>query len=302
MKSLHTLMLVIVLVMTGGVAHSLPDGFHLPDSIKEMVLRYRSVQNLIVLPVTINDSITVNLILDTGCRNLVLFGKKFKKLMRIDSDRPVQFSGLGSGKPVVGTLSLYNKIAIHQVLGEKIAVVVVPSKNILSGYKDVDGVIGFELFLKFEIELNPREGIIKFRPAENSTAPEGFQSVPLRLVELRPVMDSKVQLLADNSVSCEMMIDTGSNLGLLLKTTELDKFVLRTEKSLIGFGFNGEVHGYKTHSDRISFDGLSMEDIPTGIIESPWHNYASIGMEILKNYVVIINYYKLYACFKTVNA
>src|SRR5690348_6702860 len=153
MKFLYTPSLIITLMMLCRAAFSLPDGFHLPDSIKEMTLRYRSVHNLIVLPVTINDSVTVNLILDTGCRNLVLFGKKFQKLMRSENGRPIQFSGLGSGRPVVGNVSLSNKVSIYQVLGEQIPIVVVGSRNILNSYRDVDGVIGFELFLKFEIEL-----------------------------------------------------------------------------------------------------------------------------------------------------
>ena len=301
MKFLYTPSLVIMLMMLCRAAFSLPDGFHLPDSIKEMTLRYRSVHNLIVLPVKINDSISVNLILDTGCRNLVLFGKKFQKLMQCTKGRPIQFSGLGSGSPVVGNVSLSNKIAIHQVLGERIPVVVVGGRNILKNYRDVDGVIGFELFLKFEIELNPAAQTITFRPAQHANAPEGFATVPLRIVDLRPVMDSRVKLEQENALTCDLMIDTGSNLGLLLKTTELDKFNSVARSQVIGFGFNGEVSGYRTNSETVTLQGLSMENIPTGVIESPWHNYASIGMEILKNYVVVINYYKLYASFRKVH-
>lgn len=298
MKRLYTFLMSIVLLMLCRVAFSLPDGFYLPDSIREMTLRYRSVQNLIVLPVTINDSITVNLILDTGCRNLVLFGKKFTKLLKFPNNHSVQFSGLGSGKPVNGNVSLYNKVAIQQVLGERIAVVVVPSKNLFRQYQDVDGVIGFELFLKFEIELNSAARTIKFRPAQRASAPDGFSIVPLRLVDLRPVMDSRIKLEEESLLHYELMIDTGSNLGLLFKTTEIGQFTTPSRRQLIGFGFNGAISGYQTSSESILLHGLAMYDVPTGIIESPWHNYASIGMEILKDYVVIINYYKLYAGFK----
>lgn len=298
MKFPFKTLLVVTLMMICRAAFSLPDGFNLPDSIKEMTLRYRSVNNLIVLPVKINDSITVNLILDTGCRNLVLFGKKFQKLMQMEKGRAVQFSGLGSGAPVVGSVSLSNKVAIYQVLGERIPIVVVGSRNILTGYRDVDGVIGFELFLRFEIELNPANQTIKFRPAEDAVAPEGFSTVPLRIVDLRPVMDSRVKLEEENAINCDLMIDTGSNLGLLLKTTAIEKFNSPTRSQVIGFGFNGEVSGYRTTSETVNLDGMSLEHIPTGVIESPWHNYASIGMEILRHYVVVINYYKLYASFK----
>lgn len=298
MKRLYTFLMSIILLMLCRVAFSLPDGFYLPDSIKEMTLRYCAVQNLIVLPVTINDSITVNLVLDTGCRNLVLFGKKFRKLLKFPNNHAVQFSGLGSGKPVTGNVSLYNKVAIHQVLGERIAIVVVPSRNLFKQYEHIDGVIGFELFLKFEIELNSSARVIKFRPAQHAAAPDGFSIVPLRIVDLRPVMDSRIKLEEESPLSCDLMIDTGSNLGLLFKTTAMNRFTAPSRKQLIGFGFNGAISGYRTSSESVLLDGVSMHDIPTGIIESPWHNYASIGMEALKDYVVIINYYKLYAGFK----
>jgi hypothetical protein len=36
----------------------------------------------------------------------------------------------------------------------------------------------------------------------------------------------------------------------------------------------------------------------TGIIASPWHNYASIGMDILKDYTLVLNYCKGYAGFR----
>ena len=57
-------------------------GFSLPEDVSEVSLKFQSIRNLIVLLVVINDSIQVNLILDTGCRNLVLFGKRFQKLFK----------------------------------------------------------------------------------------------------------------------------------------------------------------------------------------------------------------------------
>src|SRR5688572_27346661 len=87
-------------------------GFFLPDSIREMTMKYRSVNNLIILPVIINDSIAVNLILDTGCRNLVLFGKRFQKVLPLNKSKEIIFSGLGSGAAVKGHLAVDNSVSI----------------------------------------------------------------------------------------------------------------------------------------------------------------------------------------------
>src|SRR5687768_7707695 len=84
-------------------------GFSLPDHISEVTFKFQSIQNLVVLPVIINDSIQVNLVLDTGCRNLVLFGKRFQRLFLTEPNQKVQFSGLGDGNPIHGNLSLNNK-------------------------------------------------------------------------------------------------------------------------------------------------------------------------------------------------
>jgi hypothetical protein len=304
MKSLRFAFLqVILLFLVCHIALATPRyGFYLPDSVNEMTLKYRCIKNLIILPVVINDSIRVNLILDTGCRNLVLFGKRFQKLLKLNPARQIQFSGLGSGSPVHGFLSLSNRASIQQVLGEKIPVVVVPDRNILSLYRNIDGVIGYDIFLKFEIELNPREHTITFRPAARATAPLGYAQVPLQINGSMPVMRSEIQMDADMNRRCDLMIDTGSTMGLLVKTTNITEFNYTSGERVIGLGFNGAISGYNTISEKVQLEGFEMKELPTGVIESPWHNYASIGMGVLKDYVIVLNYCKLYACFKKINA
>lgn len=300
-----TFLQAIILIFFYNVALSIPKaGFYLPDSVNEMSLKYRSIKDLIILPVVINDSVKVNLILDTGCRNLVLFGKRFEKLLKLNSQKQIQFSGLGSGKPVHGLLSLSNKVSINEVLGESIPVVVVGSKNLFGLYHDVHGVIGYDIFLKFEIELNPREQRITFRPANRATAPVGFDQVALRIVDSRPVTNAAVLLQAekDNHRLYELMIDTGSSLGLLLKTTNINDFKTVLNERAIGIGFNGPITGYAIISERLHLDSFDIFNLPTGIIQSPWHDHASIGMQVLKDYVLVLNYCKAYACFKKYDA
>ena len=238
--------------------------------------------------------------MDTGCRNLVLFGRRFQKLFQHNPDKQVQFSGLGSRGPVRGFLSLNNKVSINLVLGERIPIIVVPNKGILSQYTEVHGVIGYEIFLKFEIELNPQARTITFRPAARAFAPEGFSKVPLRVVDSRPVMNSDILIDSKTKRKCDLMIDTGSTLGLLLKTTNIEEFDYPLAEKVIGLGFNGPISGYQTNSEKLSLEGFEISDLPTGIIQSQWHNYASIGMEILKDYILVLNYCKSYACFKRI--
>lgn len=300
MKSICAVSIAIFCLTFFSPSISAPNptaGFFLPDSIHEMTLKYRTVNELIVLPVTINDSISVNLILDTGCRNLILFGKKFRRSIVSRKGRGVQFSGLGDGKPVTGSLSIGNKVSINEVLGEQIPIVVVDANNLFANYHNVHGVIGYDIFLKFEIEINHKSRTISFRPALKRSAPYGFATIPLRIVDARPIMDSHL-ILRKHARSFELMIDTGSSLGLLLKTTNIAEFDYYQDERVLGIGLNGPLSGFKTTSKKLILDGLELDRVPTGIVSSTWHNNASIGMEVLKDYVVILNYCKAYAGFR----
>ncbi|HET9486263.1 MAG TPA: retropepsin-like aspartic protease [Chryseosolibacter sp.] len=304
MKSFQAIIAIFLLFFSSVAVFGVDPaaGFFLPDSVNEMTLKYKTMRGLVILPVMINDSIRVNLILDTGCRNLILFGKKFKKLLPIHSGKAVQFSGLGNGRPVTGSLSLGNKVSIGEVLGEQIPVVVVGSNNLFGICPNVDGVIGYDIFLKFEIELNPNLRTITFRPAMKSTPPSGFTKVPIRIIDARPIMASHVYLYRDASKSFDLMIDTGSSLGLLLKTTKISEMSSSWNEQVLGIGFNGRLSGYHVTADKLLLADLSIQGVSTGIVSSPWHNNASLGMQVLKDYILVLNYCKAYACFKKYDA
>jgi hypothetical protein len=273
-------------------------GFYIPDSLESVTIRYRRIENLIVLPVVINDSVTVNLILDTGCRNLILFGKRFSKIFKLQKDKKIGFSGLGSGSPVYGALSLNNKVTIGSVIGNSIPVVVVPEQNLFSNYINIHGVIGYDIFIKFEVELNSRNQTITFRPAHSAQLASDYTEVPIRIEDSRPLIRCEVVLSSELSQLCNLMIDTGSTLGLLLRTNDIDQLKKHYTEQVIGRGLNGTVWGIQTRTDKLIIGNVTMKHIKTGVIHSSWHDYASIGMDALKDYDVVLNYCKSYAGFR----
>lgn len=301
MKTLLKIFLfqLLFLFALSAMSTALPKaGFSMPDSLLEVTFKYKSVRNLILLKVTINDTINVNLILDTGCRNLVLFGKRFNKLFVLHPDKKVQFSGLGSGKPVLGSLSLDNKVSIDAVIGEKIPVVIVPNQNLFGSQANVDGLIGYDIFIKFEVELNLARQIITFRPAVTAEISSAYKKIPIRVEDSRPIISSTLFFHGKEGQSCDLMIDTGSSLGLLLKTSDLKKYPIETRSYILGRGLNGDIEGTQTIAEKLLLDHLEIKTIRAGIIYSPWHNYASVGMEIMKHYSIVLNYCKAYAGFK----
>jgi hypothetical protein len=268
-------------------------GFSLPDSVFEFSMKYKTANNLIILPVIINDSIHVNLILDTGCRNLILFGKKFRDMFSTEA-KPIQFSGLGEKKTLNGKLSLDNLISIDAITGNRIPIVIVPQRNIFSNYPAVDGIIGYEIFVKFEVELNFSKKMITFRRGSNPRISHDFNYVPIRVVDSKPWIPCKVMSGKYDETIEDLLIDTGSSLGLLLSAKEKIK---DTKMISVGRGLSGLIEGIQVQTHRLFSNTMEFENVNTSLIYSDDH-YASIGIDILKDYVVILNYCQSYAAFR----
>ncbi|MDV3308442.1 MAG: aspartyl protease family protein [Cyclobacteriaceae bacterium] len=290
---------VALTIYAGKNAHSnnslfpLGPGFTLSDSVGEFSLTYFTVDNLIVLPFLINGNVRVNLILDTGCQTLILFGKRYEQMFDIVPDFRVTFSGMGNGKPAVGSVSLQNTVTLGPLEGEHIPIVIVPGKKVLRRHLQVDGLIGYDLFTRFEIELHPIRQEIIFRSAFNRTLPRDYHHIPLSLSHHRPTINATFAL-PDREVSAEMLVDTGSTLYVLLKSSDKEHLTSKTGKETLGMGINGIISGSRTIAQRLHLHEYTATDVPVAITYSPWHDYASVGMAFLKNYSVIINYVQGY--------
>lgn len=296
---LKVIILSLSLFLFSRTASNARAGFSLADSLTEFTLTYKTADNLIILPVIVNDSITVNLILDTGCRNLVLFGKRFQAMFNYDHGRPIQFAGMGAGKPAAGMLSLNNSVSIGKVLGEGIPIVVVPEKNFTAKFHQVHGIIGYEIFSRFEIQINPLKQSITFRSSLNNYVPEGFTKIPIKISDSKPLINSTIHI-ANETLLQDLLLDTGSSLELLIKSTEIKTFNALKKQYTLGRGLNGTVNGLLTIADDLSMGDYNIKNLNAGIIHSSQHNYASIGMGALKDYVIIINYSQSYTCLKKI--
>jgi hypothetical protein len=272
-------------------------GFYLPDSVSEVNLRYKTMNGLIILPITINDNVHVNLVLDTGCRNLILFGKRFEKLFTLHPGKKVEFSGLGTGNPIAGGLSLDNKVAIDAVLGERIPIVIMNDRNLFRNSPQIDGVIGYEVFSRFEIELNPPVSQITFRPGATSELPEQYSRIELRIEDSRPILKGTIAFTDGETKDVDLMIDTGSTLGLLVKTSGQ----FGADPIVIGRGLNGLLKGERRQSTSLKLESITLA-ISSADVVSSWNNYSTLGMEVLKEYSLILNYSKSYAGLKRNNS
>lgn len=268
-------------------------GFALPDSLYEYSMTYLTVDNLIVLPFVINGNVTANLILDTGCQSLILFGKQYEKMFDIVPDFNVTFSGIGTGKPAVGSVTLDNTVTLGPVKREKVPIVIVSGKKFLHRHLQVDGLIGYDLFTRFEIEIHPLRQQIIFRTPHNRTLPPDYHHIPLNLDHHRPVVSASFTL-PEKEETLDMLVDTGSSLSILLTTSDKKRLPSKAARKMLGMGLNGFIMGSNSIAKFVQLNDYTATNVPVSTTYSALHNHASVGMAFLKNYSIIINYLRGY--------
>jgi len=124
-------------------------------------VRYYKRNELAVVPVMINDTLQVNMLLDPRCKTVVLFGKRFEKLMR-ESIK----NGNGTEK-MKGELFLDNTIEVGQVKATNIRIAVVPNRDPMNFFLSINGVIGYNVFRDFQIVRDQKHQILTFIPKDD---------------------------------------------------------------------------------------------------------------------------------------
>lgn len=271
-------------------------GFQLQPGRTHTSVPFQTYKDVIIVPAIINDTVPVRLILDTGTRSILLCGKRFAGMQNLSSRRKVGITGWGSPKPIDAAVSYPNTIEIGHVRGEALAFAVVPERHLFAGRPDIDGIIGYELFAKFIVEINYDTEVLQLFEKLPYGYASDFVKIPLEVNKAMPQIASTVVLNNKTTVQVKLLVDTGSSLGLALFTKE--KFLEFSSHRLqsVGIGLNGPIHGYDLYCKRIMLGNLRVKQIPTHVIDIDEHpdetfSYCgSIGAAFLRKHVVIFDY------------
>jgi len=174
------------------------------------------------------------------------------------------------------------------VQGNSIPIIVVPERNIADRENHIHGVIGYDIFISLEVEVHPSLQQIYFRSGLTDHFPAGYSEIPIRIVDTKPMLQSKMTL-PEGDLDMDIFIDTGSILGLFLKSSDKSKFRNCNEIHLIGKGMNGGIRGIFSEAKFLRVGEEELPNIPVHTIFAN-HDNGSVGMGVLKNYSFVINY------------
>jgi hypothetical protein len=289
----------VVLVLSVYSAFGSPEtkaGYQFLDGFSHTTIRFERYRDLIIIPVVLNDSIKLRLVLDTGTRSLLLYGKKFRGLQNLRRDKKVKVTGWGSPKGVDAFLSFPNKISLGEIRGEALGAAIVDHGRMFNDIPAIDGIIGYELFVRFAVEINYRTKTIHLYDQLPEGHTETFIALPLEVNLARPQVESVIKFANGQTTTLKLLIDTGSSLGLAVFSSDCYAFPASRERMPIGRGLNGNIFGYDLLVKDLLLGDVNVKDIPTHLVDVPSHpdeefTFAgSLGAAFLREHVVIFDY------------
>lgn len=271
-------------------------GYHFLEGTSHTTIRFELYRNLIVIPARINDTLNVKLILDTGTRSMLLYGKRFAAMNNLSGNRRLKVSGWGSPEGVDGQVSYPNDVTIGSIEGNQLGIAVVPTRHLFDDKPAIDGIVGYELFVKFVVEINYHTRTIYLFDKLPAGHAEGFTSVPLEINKAMPQVQSTIVLKDRTTVNMRLLVDTGSSLGLTLFSKDKIKTNPSDVPKPVGIGLNGIIKGVDLYLKHFFLGNLKARSVPSYVVKVDEHpddkfSYCgSVGAAFLKKHIVIFDY------------
>jgi len=272
---------------------------------KSLTINFKSSNNLIIIPVAINNSDTLNFILDTGVRYPIITELPFVNKLNLNFLQPINVKGLGEGEQLTAyrsgnnTISLDGLVAydqeIHMVINENFQI-----SHILG--IPVHGLIGFNLFKDYVVKIDYSEHKITLTKPEYFVYKERERDIvlPLTFEQGKPFVTTSIVTDKNEDVPVKLLVDTGASDAIWLSTNSDSRISLPENhiETFLGRGLSGDLYGKKGRIGAIWVGPLVLyepivafpeNDLVDQLIGKNDRN-GTLGAEILRRFYLTMDY------------
>ncbi|MGM5469657.1 aspartyl protease family protein [Flavobacteriaceae bacterium LMO-SS05] len=297
-KTTLALLFFICSIITFGQSR-----FNLPRTNSDKI-KFQFINNLIIVPVEVN-GVSLSFLLDTGVSKPILFNIANIDTLQVNNVETVYLRGLGGGEPVEALKSKNNIFKIGNAinLNQDIFVVFDNSINFTPRLGiAVHGIIGFDLFRDFIVEINYRSKYLKLHKPESYEYKrcKKCEQFNISFYNNKPYINGTVKIETEN-LPVKLLIDTGSSDALwLFEEDSLGMKPLNNKYfvDFLGKGLSGSVYGKRTKVKSFNLKSFVLKDVNVAFPDSTSISYArkheerngSISGELLKRFNIIMDY------------
>lgn len=272
---------------------------------KSITINFKTSSNLIIIPVAINNSDTLNFILDTGVRYPIITELPFVNKLNLNFLQPINLKGLGEGEQLTAYRSGNNVININGMVAYDQEIHMVINENFQISHIlgiPVHGLIGFNLFKDYVVKIDYTDNKITLTKPEFFTYREKQKDIvlPLILEQNKPFVRTSIVTDKNEDVPVKLLVDTGASDALWLSSKSDNRITLPENniETFLGRGLSGDLYGKKGRIGAIWVGPLVLyepivafpdDELVDQLIGKNDRN-GTLGAEILRRFYVTIDY------------
>ncbi|WKB82099.1 aspartyl protease family protein [Cellulophaga lytica] len=285
--------------------------FELPEGKKYEKIKFKLINNLIVLPAKINGA-QFTFILDTGVSKPILFNFSNQDSVDIKNVSEITIKGLGGGEPIRALKSKGNLLELNSFKNTNQLVYIVLEKDLNFSPKlgvPIHGILGYDFFKNHIVEINYTNTFIKvYNPnTYKQSKNKKIEYLPLSLERKKAYIEAAA-LLKQNTVPVKLLIDTGSSDAVWLFENKVKGIAVQHKyfEDFLGKGLSGDIYGKRTKIDQFKLGSYTINNTKTAFPDSISVKYlakkgernGSLGGEVLKRFNWVFDYPNQQVSFK----
>jgi hypothetical protein len=271
---------------------------HFPAGKSFVEVPFEVDSNLMIIPVSVNNSRPLRFALDTGAQGAVLFNSAAIDVSKLNIVGKVRMRGAGSGPNTEAQMSNNVTFNISGVELSGSEMVVTPPGTGLPA-RGHDGAIGRTVFAGLVVEVDWEKHLIKlYDPAKYKYSGKGAV-LPLTFDEGgRPYTMAVAVMAGDKAVPVKLVVDSGASTALSLDVGSHPdiKPPEGAVKTVLGRGASGEFTGYAGHIKSLQLGSYEVKDVATDFPDESQGTsglggrQGRLGAGVLRRFKIIYDY------------
>jgi hypothetical protein len=278
--------------------------FYLPNSNGSDKIRFKLINNLVIIPVEVNGA-DMNFLLDSGVRKPILFNliNKADSLL-LKNVQTVYIRGLGEEAPVEALKSEKNTIKVGDAININQTMYAVFDENLNFSPRlgvTIHGIIGYDLFKDFIVEINYASGFIRLHNPDTYQYQNCRKCIvkDLEIINSKPYIKLTVEI-ENQQIPVKLLIDSGGTDALWLFENDAKGINIshKSFEDFLGHGLNGSVYGKRSRVDKLMVGKLALNDVNVAFPDSVYFKIdhkdtgrnGSFSGNLLKRFNVIFDY------------
>jgi len=274
--------------------------FHLPEGQKSVEIPFENHNNLIIVPVVINNTLETKFILDSGANGTVLIEKLIADLLGMSYSREITVAGAG-GMGIIRAFQADSVDITIKGVNAKPSEVIVLAQDYLSLKEylgiEVQGIIGASVFRDLVVEIDYDDYELVLHDPEQFNPPKKFKSYDIELRNNKPYIRGLVQQKGRTPVEADFLIDLGASHAMLLEIDSAGTFVVPQENlsTSLGRGLSGDISGNLGRVPSFTLGDFELNNVITSF--TPLYSkiqlhgrVGTIGGELFSRFHVFVSF------------